>query len=121
MSAIISSGNQGLDIILTGGLPARRLYLLEGAPGAGKTTLALQFLREGVKQSEKALYITLSETKEELSAVAASHGWDIDEFEIFEFSSASDIFGDGREQSILILGKWSSARPSASSRTRWHA
>ena len=101
MSELISSGNPGLDLILTGGLPARRLYLLEGAPGAGKTTLALQFLREGVKQGEKALYITLSETKEELSAVAKSHGWDIDEFDVFEFSSASDIFGDGREQSIL--------------------
>ncbi|MBY3002015.1 ATPase domain-containing protein [Rhizobium leguminosarum] len=101
MSATISTGNEGLDLILAGGLPARRLYLLEGAPGSGKTTLALQFLREGVRQGEKALYITLSETKEELSEVAASHGFDISEFDVFEFSSASDVFGDGREQSIL--------------------
>lgn len=101
MSVQISSGNEGLDLILAGGLPSRRLYLLEGAPGSGKTTLALQFLREGIKQGEKALYITLSETKEELSAVAASHGWNIEEFDIFEFSSASEVFGDGREQSIL--------------------
>lgn len=97
----ISTGNEGLDLILKGGLPPRRLYLLEGAPGSGKTTLALQFLREGVRQGEKALYITLSETQEELSAVAASHGWSIDEFDIFEFSTASEVFGDGREQSIL--------------------
>lgn len=101
MPAVISSGNEGLDIIIKGGLPSRRLYLVEGAPGSGKTTLALQFLREGVRMGEKALYITLSETKEELAAVAESHGWDIDDFDIFEFSSASDIFGDGREQSIL--------------------
>ncbi len=101
MPATISTGNDGLDIILKGGLPEKRLYLIEGAPGSGKTTLALQFLRDGVRKGEKALYITLSETKEELSAVAMSHGWDIDEFDVFEFSSASDIFGDGREQSIL--------------------
>lgn len=97
----VSTGNEGLDIILRGGLPAERLYLLEGAPGSGKTTLALQFLREGVRQGERALYITLSETREELAVVAASHGWDIDEFDVFEFSSASDVFGDGRDQSIL--------------------
>ncbi len=101
MPAVISSGNEGLDIILKGGLPSRRLYLVEGAPGSGKTTLALQFLREGVRVGEKALYITLSETREELAAVGVSHGWNIEDFDIFEFSSASDIFGDGREQSIL--------------------
>jgi len=101
LPATISTGNDGLDIILKSGLPARRLYLIEGAPGSGKTTLALQFLREGVRNGERALYITLSETEEELSAVASSHGWDIKDFDIFEFSSAADIFGDGREQTIL--------------------
>ncbi|AOH84423.1 circadian clock protein KaiC [Sphingomonas panacis] len=100
-STIISTGNVGLDTILKGGLPASRLYLLEGAPGAGKTTLALQFLREGVAQREPVLYITLSETKEELAIVAASHGWNIDDFAIFEFTSASEILGDARDQSIL--------------------
>ncbi len=97
----ISSGNPGLDLILSGGLPANRLYLLEGAPGAGKTTLALQFLREGVRRGERALYVTLSETREELAVVAASHGWDIDEFDVFEFAAVSDVFGDGRDQTIL--------------------
>ena len=101
MPDIISTGNEGLDIILKGGLSPRRLYLLEGAPGSGKTTLALQFLREGVRRGEKALYITLSETSEELAAVAASHGWDSSEFDVFEFNSAAEIFGEGRDQSIL--------------------
>lgn len=97
----ISTGNTGLDTILTGGLPANRLYLLEGTPGSGKTTLALQFLREGVRQGEKALYITLSETREELAVVASSHGWSIDDFDVFEFSAASEILGGGSEQSVL--------------------
>ena len=98
---MVSTGNAGLDLILTGGLPPKRLYLLEGAPGSGKTTLALQFLREGVRRGERALYITLSETREELAVVAQSHGWTIDDFDVFEFSSASDVLGDGSEQSIL--------------------
>lgn len=100
-SKIISTGNPGLDLILKGGLPANRLYLLEGAPGAGKTTLALEFLRAGVALGEPVLYITLSETREELAAVAASHDWDLDGFAIFEFETAEDVFGGGREQSIL--------------------
>jgi len=98
---IISTGNAGLDIVLKGGIPANRLYLLEGAPGSGKTTLALQFLREGVARGERVLYITLSETREELRVVAASHGWALDGFDVFELDSTDGIFGDGREQSIL--------------------
>ncbi|WP_144630790.1 ATPase domain-containing protein [Bordetella genomosp. 13] len=97
----ISSGNVGLDTILNGGLPPRHLYLLEGAPGSGKTTLALEFLRAGVKQGERALYVTLSETRDELAMVAESHGWSIDEFEIFELSAVDEVIGDGRQQSIL--------------------
>jgi len=97
----VSTGNAGLDTILAGGLPADRLYLIEGIPGSGKTTLALEFLREGVRVGERALYITLSETREELAVVAASHGWSIDDFDVFEFSSASNVLGDGRDQSIL--------------------
>ncbi len=97
----VSTGNDGLDAILGGGLPARRVYLLEGEPGSGKTTLALQFLKEGVRLGEPVLYITLSETREELEIVAASHGFTLDGFSIFEFSSAADVLGGGREQSIL--------------------
>ena len=65
----VLTGVEGLDAILKGGLPRNRLYLLEGAPGSGKTTLSLQFLLEGVRQGERCLYITLSETSEELAAV----------------------------------------------------
>ncbi|MGP7796561.1 ATPase domain-containing protein [Sphingomonas sp. CLY1604] len=97
----ISTGNTGLDVVLKGGLPRNRLYLLEGAPGSGKTTLAIEFLLAGVRQGERVLYITLSETKEEILAVAQSHGWTLDGVDIFEFSSAADVLGDGRDQSIL--------------------
>jgi circadian clock protein KaiC len=98
---VISTGNSGLDTVLKGGLPPNRLYLLEGAPGSGKTTLALQFLREGVARGEPVLYITLSETREELRIVAASHGWDLDGFDVFELESADDALGGERDQSIL--------------------
>lgn len=97
----ISTGNDGLDAILRGGLPANRLYLLEGQPGAGKTTLMLQFLREAVVQGQRALYVTLSETREELATVAASHGWDLDEFDVFELSAVDAVLGGDRDQSIL--------------------
>lgn len=71
----VSTGSVGLDYILSGGLTPNRLYLVEGVPGSGKTTLALQFLLEGVRQGESVLYVTLSESQEEIEGVAASHGW----------------------------------------------
>jgi circadian clock protein KaiC len=101
MPSRISSGNSGLDIVLRGGLPSRRLYLLEGSPGSGKTTFALQFLLEGIRRGESCLYITLSETSEELHAVAASHGWNLDGIELFEFASAEAVLGGDRDQSVL--------------------
>ena len=76
--AMLSTGVKGLDFVLCGGLTANRLYLVEGVPGAGKTTFALQFLREGAKAGESVLYVTLSETEEELRSVAESHGWDLE-------------------------------------------
>lgn len=97
----IATGNRDLDTILCGGLPANRLYLLEGQPGSGKTTLALQFLRQAVADGERALYVTLSETKEELEVVAASHGWDIDAFDVVELSAIDSALGEDRDQSIL--------------------
>ena len=78
------TGIIGLDDVLSGGLIPHRLYLVDGDPGAGKTTLALQFLMAGVKRGEKCLYITLSETKEELLAGAISHGWSLDGIDIVE-------------------------------------
>lgn len=96
-----STGITGLDEILKGGLPAGRLYLMEGRPGSGKTTAALQFLMEGVKAGEPTLYITLSETTEELMAVAESHGWCLDGIELFELAQVSDALGAGNEQTLL--------------------
>lgn len=101
MAATISIGNEGLDIVLGGGLPPGRLYLLEGRPGTGKTTLALRFLIAGLEAGEDGLYITLSESKEELGSVAASHGFDVSRLAVFELSSFDDVFGEGSEQSIL--------------------
>ena len=74
----LATGSAGLDSVLNGGFPANRLYLVEGDPGTGKTTMALQFLLEGARRGEPVLYVTLSETKEELTAVASSHGWSLD-------------------------------------------
>ena len=78
------TGIPGLDDVLHGGLVPDRLYLIEGDPGAGKTTLALQYLLEGKRRGETGLYLTLSETKEELIAGAASHGWSLDGIELVE-------------------------------------
>ncbi len=83
----VPTGVPGLDDILKGGLPPRRLYLLQGEPGAGKTTLALQFLLTGARAGEKVLYISLSETREEVEEVALSHGWSLDNVEIVELSA----------------------------------
>jgi circadian clock protein KaiC len=87
MAPRIATGITGLDEILCGGLTKHRVYLVEGTPGTGKTTVALQFLLEGLRQGESGLYITLSETREELRAVAASHGWSLDGLTIFELSA----------------------------------
>jgi len=85
-TTLCSTGSSGLDAILGGGLPLNRMYLIEGTPGVGKTTLALQFLLDGVERKEKCLYVTLSETREELDAVAKSHGWTLDGISIIELS-----------------------------------
>lgn len=82
-----ATGIEGLDDILRGGLIQNRLYLLEGMPGSGKTTLAFQFLLEGVKQGEAVLYVTLSETEDEIRAVADSHGWSLQGVSIRELAS----------------------------------
>src|ERR687898_966030 len=81
---IMGSGVPGLDSVMAGGYPRNHLFLVEGDPGTGKTTLALQFLMEGVRQGERGLYVTLSESAEELRMVAASHGWSLDGIELFE-------------------------------------
>src|SRR5690348_3081414 len=86
LETVASTGIEGLDNILGGGFPRKRLYLLQGDPGVGKTTTALQFLLYGARMGEKCLYVTLSETKDELCAAARSHGWSLDEISIYEMT-----------------------------------
>ena len=81
---VAATGITGLDYILMGGFPKGRIYLIQGDPGVGKTTLGLHFLLEGVRQGESVLYVTLSESAEELHAVAESHGWSLDEVPVYE-------------------------------------
>jgi len=92
--SIANTGVAGLDDILRGGFPTGRLLLIEGDPGVGKTTLALQFLLEGHRRGERGVYVTLSETKEELEMVAASHGWSLEGIELFELTPADALRGD---------------------------
>jgi circadian clock protein KaiC len=84
------TGIRGLDDVLSGGLTRSRLYLLEGLAGAGKTTLAMQFLIEGARRGERVLYVTLSESEEEIRAVAASHGWTLDGITIRDFGPSEE-------------------------------
>ncbi|HUE82080.1 MAG TPA: ATPase domain-containing protein [Pyrinomonadaceae bacterium] len=86
-----TSGISGLDNILNGGLPRDCVYLVQGDPGAGKTTLALQFLLEGVREGESVFYITLSETEAELLKVANSHGWSLDSIPLLELSAIESL------------------------------
>jgi len=97
----ISTGNEGLDDILFGGFDANRMYLYEGRPGTGKTTLALQFLLEGVRQGERVLYITLSETRRELLLVASRHGWTLEGIDIFELVPPETTLDPEREITVL--------------------
>lgn len=83
----LSSGIEELDDVLGGGFPAGRLFLIEGPPGSGKTTLALQFLLAGAKKSEKGLYVTFSESEDEVRAVAESHDWTLDGISLQELST----------------------------------
>jgi len=91
-----NTGIPGLDGVLRGGLIPNRLYLIDGDPGAGKTTLAMQFLLEGVALGERTLYVTLSETREELESSATSHGWSLAAIDIIEIiADADELDGDG--------------------------
>lgn len=96
-----STGAPGLDDILSGGLARNRVFLLEGTPGTGKTTLALSFLRAGAERGEKTLYVTLSETEVELRDAARSHGWTLEGIEIFELIPPESLLDENQQQSLL--------------------
>lgn len=97
----ISSGNTQLDAILSGGFDSNRMYLYEGRPGTGKTTLALEFLLEGVRRGERVLYITLSETRQELRLVAKRHGWSLSKVDVFELVPPETALDRDRELTVL--------------------
>src|SRR3954470_16525040 len=88
--AISATGTPGLDHILDGGFTPNRLYLIEGDPGSGKTTLALGYLLEGARCGETSLYVTLSETREEINAIADSHGWALETINIVELVASEE-------------------------------
>lgn len=97
----ISTGSEGLDDILGGGLDPNRMYLYEGSPGSGKTTIALQFLLEGVRHGERVLYVTLSETKLELELVAKRHGWTLEGIDVFELVTPENSLDPELELTVL--------------------
>ena len=96
-----STGITGLDDILNGGFTPNRLYLVEGMPGSGKTTLAFQFLLEGARRGEPVLYVTLSETEEEIQAVASSHGWTLDGVSIRELVPTADSLTPAEQYTVF--------------------
>lgn len=100
-AASVPTGIPGLDQILHGGYAANRAHLIEGRPGSGKTTLGLQFLLDGLKHGETGLYITLSESKRELLAVAERHGWSLDGIIIYELIPP-ELSLDAEQQQSLV-------------------
>ncbi|CAN5277155.1 ATPase domain-containing protein [soil metagenome] len=97
----VSTGCAGLDLILNGGLDRDRTYLIEGRPGTGKTTAAMQFLLEGARAGEAVLYVAMSESRRELELVARRHGWSLAGVEIFELVPAGTTLDTGQELTVL--------------------
>ena len=97
----IPTGVAGLDDVLLGGLAEHRMYLVDGTPGVGKTTLALQFLLEGRRRGERCLYISLSETRRELDSVAQSHGWDLQGIDVIELAQVQSSLGTQSQNTLF--------------------
>ncbi|MDX6463137.1 MAG: circadian clock protein KaiC [Acidobacteriaceae bacterium] len=104
-SSRIPTGVSGLDDILLGGLPAGRTYLVEGQAGAGKTTLGMQFLIQGIRSGQRCLYVTLSESKAELEAAAQSHGWSLDGATVAEFVPEEASLADEERYTVFHPGE----------------
>src|SRR5688572_10733463 len=100
-ATLAGTGIAGLDMVLGGGLTRRRLYLVEGLPGSGKTTLALQYLLEGARRGERVLYFTLSETEDELRAVADSHGLSLDGVTIRDLMPTSEALEPDQQNTVF--------------------
>lgn len=98
---LCSTGIDGLDSVLKGGLPRNRMYLIQGEPGTGKTTLALQFLLDGVQKKESCLYITFSETRAELEATAKSHNWNLEGLHLFELTAFEEQLSAEKQTTIF--------------------
>ncbi len=101
LSAKVTTGVEGLDRILEGGLPRNQVYLIQGRPGSGKTTLGLQFLLKGVQAGERGLYITLSQTGQELRRIAHSHGWSLEGVEVHELSATETAESLAAQQTLF--------------------
>src|SRR5947207_2091903 len=95
------SGVAGLDDVLSGGFPVECFYLIQGDPGSGKTTLALQFLLEGVRRGESVFYVTLSETRAELLKVARSHGWSLEKIPLMELSAIEQLLRPEEQTTVF--------------------
>jgi circadian clock protein KaiC len=101
----ISTGIKGLDAVLNGGMPAHHVYLLEGTPGTGKTTMALQYLLAGRREGESVMYVTLSETTDELTIIARSHGWSLDGITLFELSTGKEQLESDDQYTVFHPGE----------------
>ncbi|MFO1149036.1 MAG: ATPase domain-containing protein [Alsobacter sp.] len=95
------TGITGLDDVLSGGFERGRVFLIEGSPGTGKTTVALQFLLSGAKLGERCLYVTLSETEDELRSSATSHGWSLEGLDVYELVPPESLLDENQQQSLL--------------------
>ena len=107
---VVPCGIDGLDDILRGGFPRECLFLVTGAPGTGKTSLAMQFLLEGVRRGERCLYVTLSESKSEIEKVAQSHGWDLAKIDMLELIPSEHNLSADAQLTVSTRPKWSSER-----------